>query len=527
MAPTRGLLYVTMQPKDGLSLSQFNDWYNNEHGPNRLRLPFFETGYRYRAIDRQEPEFMALYDVDDMAWLDKEIYTRLRAPPVQSQRERDTMKQIKIDRRFYDAVGEMAPFGEGESWLVVRFARKGEEAGVHGEGERLNGLRGWKASRRFCTSTLDLVEHEMVVWIHEFGQKVDVDEVNKLVASSSSSSSSSPGAATTRIYERFYTFGPAPRDLASPDRDTIFPDGQTRVFTNQAGGGFNVIESYITTSDGVQLPYRLEGSNDPNAPLIVLINSILVDYGIWDAFVTTFLSSRTGKPHRLLRFNSRGRSSSTGPSTATVTVDRLASDAIELLDALKVPRAAAVIGVSLGGATALNVALLHPTRLASFVSCDTNAMAPPGNPAAWEERIQLAEEDEDAATDVESGERVVGESLAEVTVRRWFTADGYAERSEEIGRVKAMVTGNSLEGFKKGVKALYQYDFRDGMKEARTKGLFLVGGGDGVLPKTMKGMADMYGDGTSELVVIDKAGHLPMVERPEEFTRAIERFLQT
>ncbi|KAK5093469.1 hypothetical protein LTR16_007530, partial [Cryomyces antarcticus] len=64
MAPTPGVLYVTMQPASSLPTAQFQDWYNNEHGPTRLRLSFIENGFRYRAKDLKEagskemPEWM-------------------------------------------------------------------------------------------------------------------------------------------------------------------------------------------------------------------------------------------------------------------------------------------------------------------------------------------------------------------------------------------------------------------------------------------------------------------------------------
>jgi len=81
-----------------------------------------------------------------------------------------------------------------------------------------------------------------------------------------------------------------------------------------------------------------------------------------------------------------------------------------------------------------------------------------------------------------------------------------------------MVATNSLPGFKDSVKALYEYDFRSKMKEFKGKGAFLVGAGDGVLPKTMKEMAEGLGSGV-ELKVVDGAGHLPMVERPAEVAK--------
>src|SRR6266568_1089900 len=44
MAPTSGILYVTMQPRESLPVAQFHDWYDNEHGPGRLRLHFVRNG---------------------------------------------------------------------------------------------------------------------------------------------------------------------------------------------------------------------------------------------------------------------------------------------------------------------------------------------------------------------------------------------------------------------------------------------------------------------------------------------------
>src|SRR3954468_2834882 len=104
--PTPGLLYVTMQPSPSLPPSKFHDWYNNEHGPTRLRLPFISNGFRYRANDLSpssahspsQPEWMALYDITDMNTLTQPPYLRLRDPPVKSQREIDTMSQITVDR---------------------------------------------------------------------------------------------------------------------------------------------------------------------------------------------------------------------------------------------------------------------------------------------------------------------------------------------------------------------------------------------------------------------------------------------
>src|ERR1700761_3066062 len=174
MTPTPGILYVTMHPKDSnYPMSKFNDWYNNEHGPNRLRLSIIKNGFRYRAADGLTPEWMAIYDLDDMQSLTTEAYTRLRAPPVQSQRERDVMKELTIDRRFFDLGAEQKKDGfkkledienahESNVFVSAKITLK-DDSKRHLYEEwfdkehipMLSKVPGWRRSRRFVTSTLE------------------------------------------------------------------------------------------------------------------------------------------------------------------------------------------------------------------------------------------------------------------------------------------------------------------------------------------------------------------------------------
>lgn len=552
MAPTPGILYVTMQPTPSLPAAQFHDWYNNEHGPGRLRLPFCANGFRYRATDldgpaKGMPEWMAIYDISDMAEMDGEAYLRLRRPGVQSQRERDTMARIKVDRRLFDLVAsreaggfkrleEVEAEGEGNVLVAVSITvhpGKATELDRWYDEEHVDMLSkvpGWLRTRRFVTaSVLNSKEPVEYLALHEYAPK------NGLGGEEFKAATSTPWAKEIstavvqekrrRTYDLYYTFGPAPRDLSALADKELVPftstDGLTTTIpaTSSSGGA---IESYVTTRDGVDLPFRLEGSPDPKAPCIVLSNSILVTHGIWDGFIASFFSHPQNSKYRILRYLTRGRASPCG--SQPITLDVLAADIITLLDALRIPRAAAVVGVSLGGATALCAALQHAGRIGAFVSCDTSAQSPGGNRAAWSERIAVAERDGATAP---GGQRVVGEELAEMTVRRWFVPQSYAvpELVPTLERVKGMVQSNSLEGFKESVQALWEYDLTPLMKESKVKGAFVVGSGDGVLPGVMKKMAEGYGEGGAEYIVIEGAGHLPMVEKPKEFAEAVTKFL--
>ncbi|KAH4098869.1 hypothetical protein HBH70_168700 [Parastagonospora nodorum] len=558
---TPGILYVTMQPKEGLPEAQFHDWYQNEHGPNRLRLPFCKNGFRYRATDlenspgsQEKPEWMAIYDFDELEHLTREPYLKLRSAPVQSQRERDTMKQIFVDRRNYDLLGEwkgddfrdlqnVENEGEKNVMIAVSFQLQDgkdkeeelEKWYVQEHVPLLQKVPGWRRTRRFVTSYLDLEsghrKEKEYLALHEYAPKNGLggpefqaaittewcDKIYKYVVKERK----------RRVYDLYYTFGAAQRDLKSLASDDTFPAESTDALIKTHPAKTTpekrpIIESFVTTPDGVQLPYRLEGSTDPNAPLLVLINSILVDYAIWDDFVTHFLKLTNNK-FRILRYNTRGRNTLPQTATSPVNINLLTTDLLTLLDTLRA-KTASVIGVSLGGATALNAGLNYPSRISAFVACDTNAFAPPSNATAWNDRVAMCEKENATSP---SGEAIVGQDLAEATVRRWFVKESYEdpELAGKIQRVKDMVSSNSLQGFRESVVALHQYDIREKMAAFEGKGAFLVGGGDGVLPKTMReNMAEKLGKGV-ELKVVDGAGHLPMVERPAEVAEFAAKFL--
>ncbi|GAD95888.1 conserved hypothetical protein [Paecilomyces variotii No. 5] len=548
MAP--GLLYVTMQPRDGLPDAQFHDWYNNEHGPLRLRLPFIQNGFRYRATDlngsgKGLPEWVALYDVIDMTELTRAPYTTLREPGVKSERERETMANIAVDRRLYDLLDDQhaenfrpleelnAPVEGSVLVALSTTVQPGKEAELDRWYREehiplLTKVPGWLRTRRFASSNIEKHDEVEYLTLHEYAAN------NGLGGPEWQAATSTPWTKEIntnvvkdkhrRAYSWYYTFGPAPRELGALNSGSapfVSPDGKTKTFP-ASNGGRAAVESYMTTRDGVDITYRLEGAGEPDAPLLVLSNSILVEWGIWDYFLDAFFQQPQNRRYRVLRYHTRGRLEQCGERP--VTVDVLAEDLVTLLDALRVPQAAAAIGVSLGGATVLNTALQYPERVAGFVSCDTNSVSPSGNRKAWGDRAAIAIK-EGAVN--EEGEAIVGQELAEATVRRWFVPASYdnGPLQGRVERVREMIRGNSLKGFQHSVHALFEYDMRAAMKTSGVRGIFVVGGGDGVLPQTMKEMASSHGQ-PSALHVLEGAGHLPMVEKPEEFAEVVTRFLE-
>ena len=541
---TPGLLWVTMHPRPSLPAAQFHDWYNTEHGPLRLRLPFCTNGFRYRATDGEEPEWVALYDITDMVELTRETYLALRGDTIKTPREKATMAQIAVDRRLYDTVLEQkaadykaledTPDTEAAGSVLIAISLTLSDAAHEEDFTRwyaeehipmLTRVPGWRSSRVFVTAAIDPNAPREYLAVHEYRAQnglggpehkasVDTPWCKRLMTQAVAKS-------RRRVYQWAYTFGPAPRELSSlASPDVVGPwssiDGRTRTFPSPTRPA---VESFVTTPDGVDLPYRLEGSTDPHSPVIVLSNSILVDYTIWDDFVDQFLSDPRNQNFRILRYCTRGRLQECGEKP--VNIDLLASDIIALLDALRIPQAT-LIGVSLGGVTVLNTSLLYPERVTRFISCDTNSSSPESNRKAWNDRVAMA--DSEGAVSATTQQTIVGEQLAEITVRRWFTAESYETQPHLPAKAKELVRTNSLEGFRRGVQALCAYDVRDRMAQAQVPGLFVAGDSDGVLPKTMQQMAaDLKGD--AELKLVPKAGHLPMLENATAFTAVVNEYL--
>lgn len=137
-------------------------------------------------------------------------------------------------------------------------------------------------------------------------------------------------------------------------------------------------------------------------PVVVLSNSLGSTHRMWDAQVADLEQRFT-----VVRYDTRGHGASPVPD-GPYTIDDLADDLIALLDRLDLERAH-LVGLSLGGMTAMRVAARNPERVDRMALLCTGAQLPPAT--AWVER---------AATVRAQGTAAV----AAAVVDRWFT-DGY------------------------------------------------------------------------------------------------------
>lgn len=97
---------------------------------------------------------------------------------------------------------------------------------------------------------------------------------------------------------------------------------------------------------------------------LLLLHGAVQTRAVWDAQFLDFAQHR-----RVIAPDLRGHGETQGPS-ADMTIEQLAEDAFDLLDALGVDKAV-VCGISLGGMVALEMATMRPRRIAALVVSDT------------------------------------------------------------------------------------------------------------------------------------------------------------
>ncbi len=166
-----------------------------------------------------------------------------------------------------------------------------------------------------------------------------------------------------------------------------------------------------TTSGQAQLAYESTGNGDP----VLLIHAGVTDRRSWRS-----LTERLAPDHRVVAYDQRGY----GETTYTPEPWSPVADAVAVLDAAGIDRAA-VVGCSMGGGVAIDLALEHPERVSRLA-----LIAPSISGAPWletyPEPVSTLEKRLDAAEEADD--------LAEVNrLEAWIWLDGPAAPEGRVG----------------------------------------------------------------------------------------------
>ena len=255
----------------------------------------------------------------------------------------------------------------------------------------------------------------------------------------------------------------------------------------------------IADLPGVSLHYREDG--DPQGPPVVFANSLGTDLRLWDS-VVYLLPQKL----RIIRFDKRGHGLSSCPP-APYSMGSLVTDAEALLDHLKI-RDCVFVGLSIGGMIAQGLAVKRMDQVRAMVISNTAAKI--GTTEMWNDRIATI--------------RAGGiEALADTIMERWFSKEFRATPELELWR--NMLVRTPVDGYSGCSAAIAGTDFYTTTASLTLPTLAIAGSEDGSTPPDLvRETAELIKGSRFEL--IRGAGHLPCVEKPEEYAGHLTNFLK-
>jgi 3-oxoadipate enol-lactonase len=250
----------------------------------------------------------------------------------------------------------------------------------------------------------------------------------------------------------------------------------------------------------VQIAYRDEGPRD--GPVLVLSHALGTDLTLWDGLVPLLPKSL-----RVIRFDHRGHGNSSIPS-GPYSMGALIRDAERLLESLTL-RDTVFLGLSLGGMVAQGLATKRLDLVRGMVLSNTAARI--STAAIWNDRIKIVQ-----------AEGV--EPLVPATMERWF-APRFRQTPVAL-HWRAKLAATAPEGWAGCAAAIAGTDFYTTTAALTLPTLAIAGSDDGTTP------ADLVRE-TGELIkgsrfaLIRGAGHLPLIEKPQDYAELVSGFLES
>jgi len=260
----------------------------------------------------------------------------------------------------------------------------------------------------------------------------------------------------------------------------------------------------ILEANGIRINYRLDPKidGDPNAPVVMLSNSLLSSYGMWDDQIDALTEH-----FQVLRYDTRGHGGTDAPESP-YSIEIFVEDVIGLLDALGIDKVH-FVGLSMGGFITQLLGAKYPDRVMSLTLCDTACVMPPAS--LWNDRIATAET-----------EGVEG--LIDGTLQRWFTAPFHKTGAEAIDRIRDMIRATGVQGYVNCAKAIRDMDQCHLLSKIDKPTNIIVGEDDPACPVSAAETLHAGIKGSS-LVILKNAAHLPNIEKKDEFNAALMDFL--
>jgi 3-oxoadipate enol-lactonase len=254
-------------------------------------------------------------------------------------------------------------------------------------------------------------------------------------------------------------------------------------------------------ANGTEFRVLIDGPEDK--PWLTCLHSLATRAELWDDQIEVLT-----KDFRVLRIDARGHGGS-DPANGPYSFDQLAKDVVAIWDSLGVEKSA-VLGLSMGGMTALGLALDHGPRVTRIVAADCRSDAPDFFRNMWADRQRIL---------AEKGM----EAIADITIPTWLTEETRSKHPDKVERVRRMILDTSRDGYIGATEALRGLNYKSRLGDIKCPACLVVGAADGVHPTEMRSMADHISG--VRFTEIPAAAHLANLENPTAFNETVCAFL--
>jgi 3-oxoadipate enol-lactonase len=247
------------------------------------------------------------------------------------------------------------------------------------------------------------------------------------------------------------------------------------------------------------IPYHLvDGTGHP----VVLINSLGATLDMWKPQLGPL-----GERFQLVRFDVRGHGG-TRVEPGDWTVGDLADDVADMLDGLGIERAH-LVGISLGGAIAMTMALRHPERVDRLVLMSTAPKL--GTVESWQDRARTVESEGCGA-------------IADAAMDRWFSPHFHAAHPKIVAEFREHFAACDAEGYASCCGALARFDVREQLGAIEAETLVVHGADDETVSRADAESLASGIDG-ARLMTVEGARHLVSAEFPDQVNERLIDFL--
>ncbi|MDV2991339.1 MAG: putative non-heme bromoperoxidase BpoC [Chroococcidiopsis sp. SAG 2025] len=254
----------------------------------------------------------------------------------------------------------------------------------------------------------------------------------------------------------------------------------------------------------INMYYEVHGAGEP----LVLIQGLSLDSSAWADQIFAF-----SQKYQVIVLDNRGVGQSDSPNIPYST-EMMADDTVELLRFLNIKNCH-ILGFSMGGKIAQQIALKYPEIVKSLILVTTAARFPAR--ARYLTKLWLKMSTEQVSAEIR---------LQEICL--WvFTDEFLADEARVTAAINLGLNHphpQQIQGFSGQVAALLQHDTRGDIERIYAPTLVLIGKDEIFIPLNFS--EELAANiPNAELVVSEKGGHNYWMEFPEIFNRAVMQFL--